>query len=69
VSRTTFNIDGMTCGHCVMTVKKALEGIDGVAVESVELGKATVSYNPAFTSPAGIANTVSKTGYTTTTAA
>ena len=27
----TIKIDGMMCPHCEATVKKALEGIDGVA--------------------------------------
>ena len=33
-------IDGMTCGHCVSSVKKALEAVDGVSNVVVELGKA-----------------------------
>ena len=35
-------IKGMGCEHCVTAVRKALEGIDGVSVEDVEIGSAHV---------------------------
>lgn len=35
-------IEGMTCDHCVMHVKEALEGLDGVTVVNVESGKAEI---------------------------
>lgn len=35
-------IEGMSCGHCVAAVKQALEGVNGVQVEKVEIGRATV---------------------------
>ena len=40
----TMNIEGMMCGHCEATVKKALEAVDGVAeaVVSHENGTAVV---------------------------
>ncbi|MBP3813604.1 MAG: cation transporter, partial [Butyrivibrio sp.] len=41
----TMMIEGMMCGHCEMTVKKALEAIDGVenADVSHEKGSAVVT--------------------------
>ena len=41
----TLNIEGMMCGHCEATVKKALEAIDGVSEARVshEAGTAVVS--------------------------
>jgi P-type Cu2+ transporter len=41
----TMNIEGMMCGHCEATVKKALEAVDGVteAVVSHENGTAVVT--------------------------
>lgn len=38
----TVKISGMSCGHCVMHVKKALASIPGVQAE-VEIGKAVVT--------------------------
>ena len=41
----TMNIEGMMCGHCEATVKKALESLDGVteAAVSHEQGTAVVT--------------------------
>ena len=43
--KKTLFIEGMMCLHCVSTVKKALEAVDGVAEADVNLetGKATVT--------------------------
>ncbi|HWI64992.1 MAG TPA: cation transporter [Symbiobacteriaceae bacterium] len=40
---TTIKISGMSCGHCVMHVKKALAGVSGITEAQVEVGKAVVS--------------------------
>jgi len=56
-------IDGMSCGHCVSSVDKALKKIDGVKVESVGIGKATVSYDPSAVSAEQIADAVADEGY------
>jgi copper chaperone len=37
-------IQGMNCGHCVMHVKHALDTVDGLEVEDVQIGKARVWY-------------------------
>ena len=37
-------IQGMSCGHCVMHVKQALDVVDGLQVEDVQIGKARVWY-------------------------
>jgi len=36
---------GMSCGHCVMHVKQALDSVDGLEVEDVQIGKARVWYD------------------------
>jgi copper chaperone len=36
-------IDGMHCQKCVERVRKAIEGVDGARVESVEVGSARVA--------------------------
>ena len=41
----TLKIQGMSCGHCVMALKKELEKIGGLVVHSVEIGSAEVSWN------------------------
>lgn len=37
--QTTLKITGMTCGHCVAAVTKALEKVPGVAKAEVSLEK------------------------------
>jgi copper chaperone CopZ len=32
-----FNVEGLTCGHCVQTVAKAVLALEGVESASVEL--------------------------------
>lgn len=53
----------MNCGHCVSQVTKALEGLEGVEVEQVKVGTATVSYDPGTASEAAIAQAVADQGY------
>jgi copper chaperone len=35
----------MNCGHCVMHVKQALNEVEGLEVEDVQIGKARVWYD------------------------
>ena len=63
MTRTTLKIDGMSCGHCVASVNKALGQADGVTVATVALGTAAVEFDPTTTSPEKIADAVSKAGY------
>jgi len=63
MERTTMNISGMTCGHCVGVVTQTLKGFDGVEVEQVTVGSATVAYDPARTSPAQLAEAIEDAGY------
>lgn len=63
MERITMKIGGMSCGHCVSAVDKALKQIDGVKVESVGIGTATVSYDPSAVSEERIADAVADEGY------
>ncbi|MHA1551770.1 MAG: heavy-metal-associated domain-containing protein [Candidatus Heimdallarchaeaceae archaeon] len=38
-------VEGMTCGHCQMSVKKALENIKGVKSAEVDLEKKSAAVN------------------------
>ena len=63
MERLELKIDGMTCGHCVSAVDKALKKIDGVTVEKVAVGSATLSFDPTAVSEARIAEAVEDEGY------
>jgi len=56
-------IGGMTCGHCVGRVTKALGGVPGVSVKSVEVGHAVVAFDPAQTDSDRIAEAVREIGF------
>ncbi|MFC4908577.1 heavy-metal-associated domain-containing protein [Actinomadura gamaensis] len=45
MSTATYTVTGMTCGHCVSSVKQEVGSIDGVTGVDVELasGKVTVT--------------------------
>jgi copper chaperone CopZ len=57
------SINGMSCGHCVATVKQTLGALPGVRVDAVGIGAATVTYDASKESADAIANAVSKAGY------
>lgn len=59
----SLQISGMSCGHCVANVRRALDAIDGVQVEQVGVGSARVAYDPSRTGPAVIAKAVEEEGY------
>lgn len=63
MTHTTLKIDGMSCGHCVASVKKALERLDGVTVGNVAIGSATLDYDPDVVTAEKIVETVSDAGY------
>ena len=45
----TLSISGMTCGHCVTSVREALAPIPGVQVQNVRVGSAEVRLDASQT--------------------
>jgi len=60
------SIEGMSCGHCLNAVSKALGTLQGVQTESVQIGRASVRFDETVISPEAIAEAVSKAGYRAT---
>ena len=56
-------IQGMSCGHCVMHVRKALDTLNGLKIESVEIGKALVEFDETIVTKELIAKTIEEAGY------
>jgi len=58
-------VEGMTCGHCVMRVTKALTELKGVKDAKVELEakKATVNYDPSKVDEKALIGAVVGAGY------
>lgn len=61
---TTVNVSGMTCGHCVQSVKNELAKVPGVDSVDVDLasGKVEISSTAAI-DEAAIAAAVDEAGY------
>jgi copper chaperone len=57
------SIEGMHCGACVRRVTNALSEVEGVSVDSVEVGSAKVGFDPAAVSPEQIAAAVDRIGF------
>ena len=62
----TFEIDGMSCGHCVAAVKQALESVPGVTVENVSIGQARVSAADDQQTIEAVKDAIEDAGYTVT---
>jgi copper chaperone len=43
MKKVQLEVAGMSCGHCVHAVQEALSGVEGVSVDNVSIGKASVS--------------------------
>jgi copper chaperone len=58
------SIEGMHCGACVRRVTDALGKIDGVEVNSVEVGSAKMTFDSERATVEEIAGAVNKIGFT-----
>lgn len=63
-TKVTLKVEGMTCGHCVGRVQKALDAAPGVLEAKVDLASATVEIRfAAATDAAKLAEIVTEAGY------
>ena len=63
MDRIQMNISGMTCGHCVGAVSRALKSLPAVDIEQVTVGTATISYDPDRTPFDRIVEAIQDEGY------
>jgi copper chaperone len=65
MEKTTLRAPNISCGHCVMAIKRAVGQLEGVAsVEGDPASKTvTVSYDPSRVSLARIEETMAAEGY------
>ncbi|HOE18311.1 MAG TPA: cation transporter [Syntrophorhabdaceae bacterium] len=66
MEKAIVKIEGMSCQHCVMAVKKALGGVPGVVESDVQIGSVTVEYDEAKTRQRDIEAAIEKAGYKVT---
>ncbi len=58
-----FKIEGMSCQHCVMAVKKELAKIPELEVRNVRIGSATVAYDETRTDASRVEAAIADAGY------
>jgi copper ion binding protein len=63
MKKIVISIDGMSCQHCVMRVKRAIEGLAGISDLSVEVGSARMTFDESKIQQTDIENAVTKAGY------
>lgn len=59
-------VEGMHCGGCVRRVTAALEAVEGVSLDEVEVGRVRGSFDPAQTEPTELADAVNRIGFKAT---
>ena len=56
-------IDGMSCGHCVMAVRKELDKLTGVGVADVQIGTTRITIDETKVSQGDLASAIARAGY------
>lgn len=59
----TLTISGMSCGHCLNSVNKALASVPGVLVRGVQMGRAEVAYDAGAVDSTQVIAAVEAAGY------
>jgi copper chaperone len=63
MQRAILDIQGMSCGHCLNAVNRALSALPGVEIDSVAIGRADIRFDETVTSPAQLEAAVGSAGY------
>ena len=64
MAELSLSIEGMSCQHCVASVQKALDAVEGVTAAEVAVGSARVTYDESRTDRDTITGAVQNAGYT-----
>jgi copper chaperone CopZ len=64
--QATLHIQGMSCGHCLNAVNRALSAVPGVRIDAVRIGRADVSYDDTTITPSDLESAVAEAGYRAT---
>jgi copper chaperone len=59
-----FQVNDMTCGHCVSTITKAVKATDNDARVSIDLAAHRVEIEPAHSDAQELEDAIKEAGYT-----
>lgn len=62
MKKLEFNIEGMSCGHCVKAVKNELSKLE-LEVKSVEIGNAKINYDDSKVNESQIIAAIEEAGF------
>lgn len=60
----TFEVNDMTCGHCVSTITKALKAVDQDARVQIDLASHRVQIDPVEADAEELGDAIKEAGYT-----
>jgi len=60
---TTYTVKGMTCDHCVLSVREEVEEVDGVTAVDVDLPSGRMVVSGAGVDDAAVRAAVGEAGY------
>jgi copper chaperone len=63
MAETKMEIEGMSCQHCVMAVKKALGSVPGILESNIQVGSAAVKYDESKIKKEDIEAKIENAGY------
>ena len=61
---TTFEVNDMTCSHCVSTITKAVNALDHGAMVQIDLATHRVTIDPVRANAAALSDAIRQAGYT-----
>jgi copper chaperone len=63
MKKEILKIEGMSCHHCVMAVKKELSKLENVKVNDVQIGSADVEFDESRVNEKVLAHAIEEAGY------
>ena len=60
----SFQVNDMTCGHCVSSITKAVKALDSGAKVQIDLASHRVDIEPAGANAVELNNAIKEAGYT-----
>lgn len=66
MKQAILHIEGMSCGHCLNAVSRALGAVPGVHIDELRIGRADVRYDESTAGPSDLEAAVTEAGYRVT---
>ncbi|MGD0884770.1 MAG: cation transporter [Thermodesulfovibrionales bacterium] len=63
MTESVIKVEGMSCQHCVMRVKKALQGLSGIQNLDVQIGNVKVAFDENVVKKSDIDKAIVDAGY------